>query len=153
MGWQVVIQHRLLLKMKKSTAKRTIVSTLTGLLAALALVAEAIAVDDKAEVDIAYYALKPSFVSNLTGGPKYIRCDIQLMTQSASEIPDLELHAPALRHRILMLIAGQDGKQLQTREGKEGLRQAALDAVQRQLEDFTGKRIVDDLYFTAYYVK
>lgn len=106
-----------------------------------------------AEADIGYYALKPSFVSNLTGGPKYIRCDIQLMTEQASEIPKIALHSPALRHRILMLIGGQDGKQLQTRDGKETLRQAALESIRAELAELTGDGIVNDLYFTAYYVK
>lgn len=109
--------------------------------------------EEKPPVDVGYYALKPSIVSNLSGGPKYIRCDIQLMTEQAAEIPKLELHSAALRHAILMLIAGQDGKQLQTREGKEGLRKEALQAMQTQLEELTGKPIVNDLYFTAYYVK
>lgn len=109
--------------------------------------------DEQPAVEIGYYALKPSIVSNVTGGPKYIRCDIQFMTEYASEIPKIELHTPALRHAILMLIAGQDGKTLQSREGKEALRKAALDAAQSQLKELTGKTIVNDLYFTAYYVK
>ena len=111
----------------------------------------AVAGDDKPE--IAYYPLKPSFVSNLRGGPKYIRCDIQLMTEQAEEVAKIELHAAALRHSILMLLAGQDGKQLKTREGKEELRQAALHSVRTQLEELSGDAIVNDLYFTAYYVK
>ena len=111
----------------------------------------ALAKDDKP--DIGYYPLKPSFVSNLRGGPKYIRCDIQLMTEQAAEIPKIELHSPALRHSILMLLAGQDGKKLKTREGKEELRQAALQSVRAQLEELSGDAIVNDLYFTAYYVK
>jgi len=109
--------------------------------------------DEQAPADIGYFELKPSFVSNLTGGPKYIRCDIQLMTEQASELPKIELHSPALRHGILMLIGGQDGKQLKTRDGKEDLRQAALNSVRTQLEALTGKTLVNDLYFTAYYVK
>jgi flagellar FliL protein len=108
---------------------------------------------DKAPIDIAYYPIKPSIVSNLTGGPKYIRCDVQLMTERASEIPNLAHHEPALRHTLLMLIASQDGGALNTPSGKERLRTAALDAIQTQLEKLTGSRIVDDLYFTAYYVK
>jgi len=111
------------------------------------------AAEEEEPVEIGYYAFKPSIVSNLSGGPKYIRCDIQLMTEQASLIPQIELHAPALRHHILMLIAGQDGKQLKTREGKEGLRQDTLKAIQAQLEELTGETIVKDLYFTAYYVK
>lgn len=119
----------------------------------LAIVVPAHSADDEEPVDIGYYAMKPSLVSNLTGGPKYIRCDIQLMTEQADELPRIALHSPALRHAILMLIAGQDGNNLTTRKGKEGLRKAALGAVQAQLEILTGKPIVKDLYFTAYYVK
>ena len=127
---------------------------LSILFAMLVLAASASAAEEEqAPTEIAYYALKPSFVSNLSGGPKYIRCDIQLMTEQASEIPKIELHTPALRHDILMLIGGQDGNQLKTRQGKEDLRQTALASVRSRLEEMTGKAIVNDLYFTAYYVK
>jgi flagellar protein FliL len=103
--------------------------------------------------DVAYHKLKPSIVSNLTGGPRYIRCDIQLMTEYASTLPKIELHEPALRHRILMLIAGQDGNALRTRDGKEAFRLRALEAVQAELEELTGEKLVADLYFTSFYVK
>jgi flagellar FliL protein len=127
---------------------------LSILFAMLVMAAPASAAEEEqTPTEIAYYALKPSFVSNLSGGPKYIRCDIQLMTEEASEIPKIELHTPALRHDILMLIGGRDGNQLKTREGKEDLRQTALASVRSRLEEMTGKAIVNDLYFTAYYVK
>jgi flagellar FliL protein len=127
---------------------RTLLVLLFILLFHVAAIAE-----DAPPVEIGYHALKPSFVSNLTGGPKYIRCDVQLMTEYASELPKIELHEPALRHSILMLIAGQDGNQLKTPDGKEAFRKAALAAVQEQLEELTGKPLVEDLYFTSYYVK
>ena len=99
---------------------RRISPTLAGLIAAVCMTAKVCAAEEAADsADIAYYALKPSFVSNLTGGPKYIRCDIQLMTENAADIPKIELHTPALRHGILMLIGGKDGAQLKTRDGKE----------------------------------
>ena len=122
------------------------------LCASLVLTSTAAVAEDE-KPNIGYFPLKPSFVSNLRGGPKYIRCDIQLMTEQAEEIPKIELHAAALRHSILMLLAGQDGKQIKTREGKEELRQAALQSVRAQLEELSGDAIVNDLYFTAYYVK
>lgn len=139
--------------MKRAIAKRHFNCPLIGLFAAVLLNAAVHAANDEPEKEIGYYALKPSIVSNLTGGPKYIRCDVQLMTEHASEIPKIELHSPAIRHDILMLIAGQDGKQLLTREGKESLRKAALESIQDQFKELTGKTIVSDLYFTAYYVK
>lgn len=133
----------------RSTAR--VLAALTAL--TLLGIAGGTAASEESEVQIGYYAFKPSFVSNISGGPKYIRCDIQLMTEAASEIPKIELHAPALRHAILMLISAQDGRALLTREGKEALRKSALASVQQQLEELTGASIVKDLYFTAYYVK
>ena len=102
---------------------------------------------------ISYVELKPSIVSNLTGGPKYIRCDIQLMTEHAAEVPDIKLHMPAIRHAILMLIAGEDGNLLKSHKGKEALRKKALKAVQETLKGLAGNEMVKDLYFTAYYVR
>lgn len=130
-------------------------TSLLALIALLALAPAALAAAEEQAPpgEIAYHALKPSIVSNLTGGPRYIRCDIQLMTRQADAMPKLELHEAALRHAILMLIAGQDGQRLKTREGKEDLRQQALASVQAQLQDLAGATIVEDLYFTNYYVK
>ena len=108
---------------------------------------------EKEAVKISYVDMGHSFVSNLTGGPKYIRCDIQLMTKYASNVDIIKLHMPALRHTILMLLAGADGKKLLTPEGKEALRKQALEAVRKKLEELTDQPRVKDLYFTAYYVK
>jgi flagellar FliL protein len=140
--------------MKRLFAICRISLALAAPLLALPLAGGALAADQEPEkAQIAYYPLKPSIVTNLSGGPKYIRCDIQLMTKSAMDLPQIELHSPALRHDILMLIAGQDGNQLKSRDGKEDLRKATLASVQERLTTLTGKPIVDDLYFTAYYVK
>lgn len=139
--------------MNRLYLKRRISRSLAFLLALFVIPLSTAVAKEEAEIEIGYYALKPSFVSNLTGGPKYIRCDIQLMTEHASEIPKIEFHTPALRHSILMLIGGRDGNQLKTRDGKEDLRKAALESVRKRLEQLTGDAIVDDLYFTAYYVK
>ncbi len=126
-----------------------------AVLLAVTLVASPVtgADDEQPPVEIGYYALTPSIVSNLSGGPKYIRCDVQLMTQHAQTLPQIELHAAALRHALLMLIAGEDGNQLRSREGKEALRTKALESVQGQLKELTGETLVSDLFFTNYYVK
>ncbi len=109
--------------------------------------------EEKEPVKISYVEMKPSFVTNLTGGPKYIRCDIQLMTKFESKVEKIQIHTPALRHAILMLLAGEDGKQLLTPDGKEALRKKALETVRKSLEGLAGEPMVNDLYFTAYYVK
>lgn len=124
-----------------------------SLLIGLLLISCASAGEENEPIEISYVELSPSIVSNLTGGPKYIRCDIQLMTEYASAVEDIKLHMPAIRHSILMLIAGEDGKVLKTRDGKKALRTKALEAVRGTLKEITGRPLVNDLYFTAYYVK
>lgn len=119
------------------------------------IIASAALAEDEEEkpVEIGYIEMKPSIVSNLTGGPKYIRCDIQLMTKYAEDVPHVHTHMPAIRHSVLMLIAGADGQELTTPEGKENLRVSALKAIQKTLTDLSEAARVNDLFFTAYYVK
>ncbi len=101
----------------------------------------------------AYHELSPSLVLNLPKGAKYIRCDIQLMTLEAELLPDIQLHAPAIRDALLMLISEQDGAKLKTAEGKEELRKTALDAIRERMKELTGKGTVDELFFTAFFVQ
>lgn len=100
-----------------------------------------------------YFQLKPSIVSNLNGGPRYLRAEVQILATDADAIIDLETHAPALRHEFLMLLTEQDGSALKTPDGKEQLRKAAIAAFQKIMLDKTGKEAVKDMFFTAFYVR
>lgn len=102
-----------------------------------------------------YHALNPALVSNLQteGKPRFLRCEIQLMSRQPGAIEQLNLHTPPLRHALLLLFTEQDAKALQTPAGKDALRTSALDAVRAVLKDKTGQALVDDLYFTSFYVQ
>jgi len=101
----------------------------------------------------AYHELSPSLVVNLPQGARYIRCDVQLMTLEAGLLPELQLHAPAIRDSLLMLLSEQDGAKLKTAEGKEQLRQDAIDATRKLMKELIGKGVIDDLFFTAFFVQ
>ena len=112
--------------------------------------------DSSEEADkptLAYHELKPSLVTNLPKGAKYLRCDIQLLTTAATLIENIALHAPALRHELLMLLSEQDGKSLKSAKGKEKLRKTALAAIRKVMQEQTGKETVDQLFFTAFFVQ
>ncbi len=112
--------------------------------------------EEGAEVEkmqLAYLSIKPSLVVNIKGGAKYIRCDIQLMTKDETNIEDIELYAPAIRHELLLLLGDQMGEELKTPEGKEALRQKALAAVAGVVTKHTGKTVIDDLFFTSFFVQ
>jgi flagellar FliL protein len=100
-----------------------------------------------------YHELSPSLIANLPTGARYVRCDVQLMTMDAGQLEDIQLHAPAIRHALLMLLSEQDGAKLNTPEGKEALRQEALRLTRATLQELTGRVGVEDLFFTAFFVQ
>ncbi|MFC1685026.1 flagellar basal body-associated FliL family protein [Pseudomonadota bacterium] len=109
---------------------------------------------EEAKKEVAYYSLRPDLVANIKGKrSKFARCAIQLMTTQKERIEDIELHTPALRHALLLLLSEQTGKTLKTQEGKEKFRQEALAAVQGVIEEQTGAPIVENLFFTSFFVQ
>jgi len=103
-----------------------------------------------------YVALDPALVSNLKAEGKkarFVRCEIRLMSEQPGATEQIGLHAPPLRHALLLLLAEQDAQAMQTPEGKDGLRRTALETVRAVLQDKTGQPWVDDLYFTSFYVQ
>ena len=100
-----------------------------------------------------YFALEPPFVVNLvgeTGGARYLQVEVQLMTRDPESLKAIELHAPAIRARLLMLFAQQDATSLMSREGKERLQNAALGEVKALLVAETGKPAAESLLFTSF---
>jgi flagellar FliL protein len=100
-----------------------------------------------------YLALEPPFVVNLNGatsGPQYLQVEIQLMTRDPVALADLERHAPAIRARLLMLLAQQDAPGIADRTGKEKLQAQALAEVRKLMRAETGRPGVEDLLFTSF---
>lgn len=104
---------------------------------------------------VQYFALNPALVSNLQseGKARFVRCEIQLMSEQPGATEQFNLHTPPLRHALLLLLAEQDAKAMQTPAGKDTLRENALETVRTVLQDKTGQPWVDDLYFTSFYVQ
>lgn len=109
--------------------------------------------EEKERLPPVYYQLTPSIVSNLTGGPRFLRCDVQIQAVDQEAVIELETHAPALRHEFLLVLTAHDGKALKTAAGKEKLRKDAIVALQKTMKEMTGKDLVKDLFFTSFYVR
>jgi flagellar FliL protein len=100
-----------------------------------------------------YFALEPPFVVNLigsAGGARYLQVEVQLMTRDPEAMKNIQLHAPAIRAKLLMLFAQQDAEGLITRAGKEKLQNDALTDVKKLLIAETGKPSVEALLFTSF---
>jgi flagellar FliL protein len=105
-----------------------------------------------------YHQLEQPLVTNLVGGPKFIRAEVQFMYYQPEEVEYeskdlLTKHSPALRHEMLLLLIDQDGKALKTPAGKEKLRKTAVKALRKLMEEKTGQPVIEDLFFTSYYVR
>lgn len=102
---------------------------------------------------ISYYQVKPSLVANLASGGKYIRCDVQLMTNDELFLEELNLHGPAIRHSLLLLLSEQDGKSIKSPSGKEALRKKALSTLGKLMQELSGKNELKALFFTTFLVQ
>ncbi|MES9817042.1 MAG: flagellar basal body-associated FliL family protein [Candidatus Thiodiazotropha sp.] len=108
---------------------------------------------EEAAPAISYYQVKPSLVANLASGGKYIRCDVQLMTNDEIFLEELNLHGPAIRHSLLLLLSEQDGKSIKSPSGKEALRKKALSTLGELMQELSGKNELKALFFTTFLVQ
>ena len=108
---------------------------------------------DEKKASPLYYKLSPSLIANVNGKADYVRCNIQLMTRDEEHLEKITLHTPALRNELLLLFGDQDGQKLKGPKGKEKLRKAALKGVRKTMASITGNPMVEDLYFTSYFVQ
>jgi flagellar FliL protein len=99
-----------------------------------------------------YLSLDPAFVVNLAGpdSDRYLRVSVELMTRDPLAADTLKLHMPAIRNSLLLLFGQQTAEALAGRDGREGLRQAALTEVQKVMQEETGDDAVEALYFTSF---
>lgn len=99
-----------------------------------------------------YFALEPSFVVNLidTDAVRYLQTDVQLMTRDEATAKALELHAPAVRNRLLLLFGQHSAEQLALRSAKERLQETSRDEIHALLESEGAPSKVDAVYFTSF---
>ncbi len=109
--------------------------------------------EDEASAKPSYFSLEPSIVVNLRSGGKFCRVDIQIMTRDEEQLENIKLHAPAIRHELILLLSDQDGRKLKTPSGKEAFRKVALTAAQGVIKELTGVDSINELYFTSFFVQ
>ena len=98
-----------------------------------------------------YMELKPPFVVNVSDGERvrHMQITAQVKLNSADISQYVELHNPAIRHAMIMLLSGQPVAELRTVQGKEKLREQALITLQKLLEENIGAPGIEAVYFTG----
>lgn len=100
-----------------------------------------------------YSKFDPPFVVNFQnkGQMRFLQVSIEVMTRDPAAAEMIKQHDPKLRNDLLMLLGGQTFETLNSREGKEQLRQEALKAVSDVIAAEGGKaESVEQLYFTSF---
>jgi flagellar FliL protein len=100
-----------------------------------------------------YVALEPPFVANFDGtaGTRFLQITVQLMTRTPEMVDFLKQHDPVIRNDLLLLFGNQQVDDVASREGKEKLRTAALEAIRKVITAEGGKpEELEAVYFTTF---
>ncbi len=101
--------------------------------------------------DAIYYPLTAFTVNFRPGeGARFMQVNMTALARSKEVVSAMEKHDPVIRNNLLLLLAGQIPAGLQTRDGKEELRKLVLKEMQTILEQRTGNKGVEEVFFTGF---
>jgi len=103
-------------------------------------------------MDPIYKLIEPAITVNLSSSSQrsVLQARIQLMAREQRLLDAVEEHMPVVRNNLLLLFSGQDYDELSTREGKERLRDLALEEVNAVLEKMQVGGEIEAIYFTSF---
>lgn len=108
--------------------------------------------EEGAEVAAAIYMpLKPQFVVNYGGRGKlrYLKAGVSLRLANADVANSVLHHMPYIRNQLVMVFAAQTDETLQSMDGRESMRQAALEDIRSLIvkeEGYEPETVVDVLF-------
>lgn len=101
---------------------------------------------------IIYIPIAPEFVVNFHGDDRqhFLQMEMSVSTLDAGLDINMKAHMPLIRNSMVMLLGAQSYESLKTVEGKNALRQKALESVQEILKKEIGNKGVEEIYFTEF---
>lgn len=99
-----------------------------------------------------YFDLKPPFVVNYNwkGRQRYVQIGVAVMTRNEAVVGAIQKHMPLVRNNLVMVFGSQEFEGLRTLEGKEALRQKALDEINTIVSEEIGEPDVEKILFTNF---
>jgi flagellar FliL protein len=100
-----------------------------------------------------FLGLDPPFVVNFDAeqAVRFLQIAVQLETRDPATIELLKTNDPVVRNDLLLLFSNQKYTQLSSREGKEALRNEALESVRKVLAAAGGHpERLEAVYFTSF---
>ena len=112
---------------------------------------------DPLSATIRYVELKPTFVTNFgisdSGRLRYVKADVTVRVETADAEYATRYHLPALRDRIVRLLARQDESTVSSSAGRETLKVEALNERREVLRREEGEDFISELMFTNFVVQ
>lgn len=111
----------------------------------------------RAESNTQYVPLSKGLVVNY-GEPslkrlKYLKVAVDVRVESAADAELVEYHRPALLDSLVRVFTASEDETIRTGEGKEAIRQLALERLQTVMKAEEGDVIIEDLLFSAFVVQ
>lgn len=111
---------------------------------------------DEEATDVAqpaiYLPIDPAFVVNFAsqGKARFLQITVEVMTRDPKVVESIKLHMPVIRNNLVLLFSSQTYDIVSTLDGKEQLREQALETIQQILEEETGDPGVEAVFFTSF---
>lgn len=102
---------------------------------------------------IAYYAFEPDIITNYIKPGKrigYVRVAVEFQLANASDIAAVEHHDPLLRDAMIEIFGRQDEQKIKSMTGRDEIRDACLQEVNKLLVQEAGIKGVTNIIFTKY---
>ena len=103
-----------------------------------------------------YFKYDPAFVVNFggEGSARYLQVMVEAMTRDPPVSEIIKNNEPAVRNDLVLLFSSQDNATLLSPEGKEKLRQAALEVIRKVVAAEGGDpKLVENVYFTSFVIQ
>ncbi len=99
-----------------------------------------------------YVPLRPVFIVNYheKGRQVYLQIGVSLMTRDESIPEAVNLHQPLIRSTLVTLFGSQEFAELKTPEGKDALRELALEELNAVLSENVGIEGIEQVLFTSF---
>ena len=100
-----------------------------------------------------YKPMRPSFVvnfANAAGKTRFLQLEVTLMGRDADFMEGLDDHLPLIKSRLVDVFQTQEFEELRTQEGKEAMRDMALEELQTLFTEELGDPGIEKVYFTVF---
>ena len=115
---------------------------------------EEVAVEEMVQTEgpAIYLDLDQAFVVDfmVSGKQRYLQLNMTLKSRDQGQIDAVKIHMPLIRNSLVLLFSSQSFDELQTIEGKQALKLAAVETVNNILTQETGFGGIEDVLFTNF---